>query len=95
MTITSKLNLDEIATSILGCLPTLNAIEQRVSVELYRLLAEGQPVPRAALAEQIGIPVDSVNRILDGWPGVFSDSQRQVVGYWGLAIPAAYRGPHG
>src|SRR5713226_4925476 len=89
-----KVNLDELAGSIVGCFPTLDLLEQRLSLELYRLLAEGQPVPRETLAERLGIPADGVNRILDGWPGVFSDSQRQVVGYWGLAIPAAFASPH-
>lgn len=89
-----KLNLDDLAASIVGCFPTLDLLEQRLSLELYRLLAEGQAVLRATLAERLGISVDSVNRILDGWPGVFSDPQRQVVGYWGLAIPAAYASPH-
>ena len=94
MTTTSKLNLDELAATIAGCFPTLNAVEQRLSVELYRLLADGQPVPRATIAENLGMHVDTVNRILDGWPGVFSDWQQRVVGYWGLAIPTAYSGPH-
>ena len=94
MTAMGKVNLDDIAASIVGCFPTLDLLEQRLSLELYRLLAEGQAVPRATLAERLGIPVDSINRILDSWPGVFLDSQRQVVGYWGLAIPAAYASPH-
>ena len=94
MTITSKLNLDELASSIVRCFPTLNLVEQRLSLELYRLLAEGQPVPRVTLAERLVTSVETVNRILDGWPGVFSDAQRPIVGYWGLSIPAAYSSPH-
>ena len=94
MTTMGKANLDDLAGSILGCFPTLDLLEQRLSVELYRLLAEGLPVPRATLAERLGIPVDSLNRILDSWPGVFSDAQLHVVGYWGLALPAAYASPH-
>jgi alkylmercury lyase len=35
-----------------------------------------------------------VDRILDGWPGVFSDSERRIIGYWGLSIAEAYRSPH-
>lgn len=94
MTMTSKLNLDELASSIVRCFPTLNLVEQRLSLELYRLLAEGQPVPRVTLAERLLTSVETVNRILDGWPGVFSDAQRPIVGYWGLSIPAAYSSPH-
>ena len=94
MTTPKNLNLEELAASIAACFPTLNLLEQRLSVDLYRLLAEGQPVPRTALAKRLAIPVDTVNRILDGWPGVFSDAERRIVGYWGLSIPAAYTSPH-
>ena len=90
----SKLNLDELATSIVKCFPSLNLLEQRLSLDLYRLLAEGQPVPRTALAKQLEISIETVNRILDGWPGVFSDGEQRIVGYWGLSIPAAYRSTH-
>jgi alkylmercury lyase len=90
----SKLNLEELAASIVGCFPSLNSIEQRLSLDLYRLLAEGQPVPRMALAKRLEISVESVNCILDGWPGVFSDAEHRIVGYWGLSIPAAYNSPH-
>src|SRR6266852_3847879 len=94
MITTGKVDLDDVAKSIVGLFPTLDLFEQRLSLELYRLLAEGQPVPRATLADRLGVPVDTVNRILGGWPGVFSDPQQRVVGYWGLAIPAAYASPH-
>ncbi len=90
----SKLNLVELAASIVRCFPSLNLIEQRLSLDLYRLLAEGQPVPRTVLAKRLEISLDTVNRILDGWPGVFSDTEQRIVGYWGLSIPAAYSSPH-
>lgn len=41
MATTSKLNLDELAASIVRCFPSLNSVEQRLSLDLYRLLAEG------------------------------------------------------
>ncbi len=90
----SKLNLDELAASIVRCFPSLNLIEQRLSLDLYRLLADGQPVPRTALAKRLEISLETVNRILDGWPGVFSDAEKRIVGYWGLSIPGAYSSPH-
>jgi hypothetical protein len=71
----SKLNLDELAASIVRCFPSLNVIEQRLSLDLYSLLAEGQPVPRSALAQRLEIPVETVNRILDGWFCAFSDAE--------------------
>jgi len=94
MAIEHKLDLDRVATSIVGVFPTLDLFEQRLSLELYRFLAEGQPVPRALLAERLSVPIEIVNQVLNGWPGVFSDPQQRVVGYWGLSIPAAYVSPH-
>ena len=90
----TKLNLDDLASSIVGCFPTLDLLEQRLSLALYRLLAEGRAVPRARLAEELEIAVEAASRILDGWPGVFSDARQQVVSYWGLALPDAYASPH-
>jgi hypothetical protein len=84
MTVHDRINLDDVATRIVGVFPELDLIEQRLSLGLYRLLAEGQPVSRAVLAQRVRIPMETVDQILDGWPGVFSNAQRQVVGYWGL-----------
>ena len=94
MTASYRINLDDVAAQIMGIFPKLDLHEQRLSLELYRSLAEGQPVPRATLAERVRTSLETVNRILDAWPGVFSDPQQRVVGYWGLAIPTAYASPH-
>jgi alkylmercury lyase len=94
MTTNGTIDLDDLAASILSVFPTLDPFEQRLSLELYRLLAEGQAVPRAKLAERLGVGVEIVNGVLGGWPGVFSDPQQRVVGYWGLSIPEAYCSPH-
>lgn len=91
---TGSVDVDAIALGIVKVFPTLNLFEQRLSLELYRLLSGGQPVARAVLAERLQASPEMVDRILDGWPGVFSDSERRIVGYWGLALPAAYRSPH-
>ena len=91
---TNNIDLDGLTASILGLFPSLSIFEQRLSLVLYRLLSEGEPVPRAKLAQFLDRPVEEVNRHLDAWPGVFSDEQQRIVGYWGLAIPQAYKGPH-
>ena len=93
MTTLIKPNLDDLAARIVGCFPTLDVIEQRLSLELYRVLAKG-PVPRGTLAKRLEIPIETVNRILGSWPGVFSDAYGRVVSYWGLALPAAHASPH-
>ena len=94
MNTSSKLNLTELATSIVRSFPSLNVEEQRLSLHLYRLLAEGQPVPVAVLAERMAVSVETVNRILESWPGGFSDRQSRVFGYWGLSLLGAYSSPH-
>lgn len=103
MTTTGNVDLDEVAARIARVLAStasgdgregLNTLEQRLSVALYRLLAEGHPVPRSLLAERLPGPLNTVDEILDRWPGVFSDVERRVVGYWGLALPVAYASPH-
>ncbi len=91
---TGSVDVDAVALGIVKVFPTLNLFEQRLSLELYRLLSGGQPVARAVLAERLQASAEVVDRILDGWPGVFSDSERRIVGYWGLSIVAAYTGPH-
>jgi alkylmercury lyase len=94
MTTTSKPDLAELAASIVRCFPSLNLLEQRLSLDLYRLLAEGQPVQRMELAKRLGTSVEAVNRTLESWPGVFSDAQERITGYWGLSIASAYGSPH-
>ncbi len=53
MTTMGKVNLHDLAASIVACFPTLDLLEQRLSLEPYRLLAAGQPVPRETLAERL------------------------------------------
>jgi alkylmercury lyase len=89
-----NVDIDAVALGIVKVFPALDRFEQRLSLELYRLLSGGQPVACAVLAERLQVSVEIVNRILDGWPGVFSDSERRIVGYWGLAIAAAYTSSH-
>ena len=94
MTKPGAIDLDEMAATLLTAFPKLDVLDQRLSLELYRMLAEGRPVARGDLARRLGIPHETVDRILDVWPGVFSDSDNQIVGYWGLSLASAYSGPH-
>ena len=94
MTAKDKVDFDDVAARIVRIFPTLDSLEQRLSLELYRLLAEGEPIPRALLSERLEVPLETVNQILNPRPGIFSDSQQRVVGYWGLSIPTSYTSPH-
>ncbi|MGH7253764.1 MAG: organomercurial lyase, partial [Nitrospiraceae bacterium] len=84
-------DLQDMATSIISLFPEeflkLNVDEQRVSVQIYRLLAEGRPVSVKEIAAALDLPEDYVTTILKGWPGVFYDDEERIIGYWGLALP--------
>ena len=82
-----SVHVEELARKVVGAMPALDATEQRVAVQLYRLVAEGQPVSPVRLAERVGLPARRVAKIVDKWPGVFSDERGDVVAFWGLAQP--------
>ena len=44
--------------------PVLGLLEQRVSLQLCRLLAEGRPAPRVTLTQKLGISEETVDGIL-------------------------------
>ena len=80
-------NLDALVESVLSWLPCdLDQDEERVSIGLYRLLAEGRPVSEGSLGARVDVSESRVNEILDSWIGVFRDDRRRVIGYWGLAL---------
>ncbi len=77
---------------LLNIFPALDADDQRLSLGLYRRLAEGVPVALPALATELALPRDDVARRLAAWPGVYYDAERRVIGYWGLTIkPTTHR----
>src|SRR5947209_19416860 len=81
-----------LADELIGAAPSLSAREQHLAVSLYRLLAEGQPVERSALADRAGVPTVEVDRALVDWPGVFTDEQNRVIGFLGFSIrPTPHR----
>jgi alkylmercury lyase len=72
--------------------PDPSLTRQRLSVALYRLLAEGEPVAPAKLAESAGVPLDEAMEALELWPNVFRDSEGRAIGFGGLALrPTAHR----
>ena len=65
----------------------MDADERRLSIAVYETLTGGRPVRVADLAERTGLSVEHIERVLAEWPGVFRDTNGNVIGYWGLAIP--------
>ena len=83
---TTKVDLDALAARFSECTPTLDADGKRISIALYRLLAEGEPVLVGELATKVGLDEKRVQAMLRSWPGVFFDKHGRIQGYWGLAI---------
>ena len=82
----STLNLEETAATLTGLLPQLDKKEQLVAVELYRLLAKGEPVAVQTIATALGIESEEVENTLESWYGVFRDDGKRVIGFWGLSL---------
>ena len=79
--------VDELSQALHSASRPLDAAGQRLAVALYRALAEGEPVAAAELASRTGRSVEEITATLDGWPNVFYDQHRQVIAFWGLALP--------
>lgn len=83
---TSSVNLEDVARAVAAASPDRDADGQRIYVQTLRLLARGEPVSAAQIAQAAGVPTDQLEARLRSWPGVFWDDQDRVVGFWGLAI---------
>ncbi len=79
-------DIEHLAKNIVANFPKLEGEEKLVSLALYRLLAEGDPVSVLDVASAVGLGEQRVGEILGRWPGVYRDEAGRVVGYWGLAI---------
>lgn len=79
--------VNSLASEVAGWFPKLSYEEQELSIQLYRLLAQGEPVSPDRLAARLALPPERVRRTLQGWPGVYYDKRERVIGYWGLALP--------
>ena len=82
----SRSELPALADEIVGAMPRLDAVEQRLAIELYRLLAQGQPVEPERLSRHAAVPLEGVTGHLSSWPGVYRDTEGRVIGFWGLTI---------
>ena len=76
----------ELVTYVINLFPRLSPIEQRTSMALYRMLAEGRPVAHEALAARAGLPPSQVSEVLDDWFGVYYDSGGDIIAYGGLTL---------
>ena len=84
--IAPRVDLDALSAHFLRLFPSLDEKDQKVALALYRSLSQGHPVSAAALARAVRLPEDDVVKRLSGWPGVYYDKSRHVIGFWGLTI---------
>jgi len=75
-----------LAQKVADAFPDLSATDQRIAVGLYRLLAEGEPVSPDLLAQHLDLSKSIVREVLNSWPAVYFNDEKNVVGFWGLAL---------
>ena len=81
--------LNALASELLARLPTMTGEEQRLGLEIYRQLTEGEPVLKSDLAEALEAPTDTVDELL-GHANLksltYTDKQGRIIGFGGLAV---------
>ncbi len=82
----SKIGIIKIISSFPAELLNLSLNEQKISIKLYKLLADGKPVSIKILAESLGLSTEVVDNVLNKWLGVYFDYYAQIIGYWGLTL---------
>ena len=77
----------ELANGLLmDVFPKLDDTKRRVALSTYRRLARGVPASLGEIAADVGGQVEEVRRILGDWIGVYTNEEKRVIGFWGLAI---------
>jgi alkylmercury lyase len=80
-------DVQRLADQFIQLFPRLDGDSRAVAIQIYRLLAMGEPVEPAQVAGAAGVGVARVEELLAGWPGVFFEHGR-IIGFWGLTIKA-------
>ena len=89
---TEHSDLEQLTSHFVRLFPRLDETDQRLALHLYRSLARGFPVDTRELAESVALPETETDAKLRGWPGVYYDDSRRVIGFWGLTIaPTPHR----
>jgi alkylmercury lyase len=79
--------LDEVAEAIAAAFPKLSPEEQRISIAIYRRLAQGRPAGIADIASEARVGASQVEAAIRGWRGrIHLDDGGAVIGYSGLTL---------
>jgi alkylmercury lyase len=81
----ATVSIRELADKIVGAIPRFNPVSRQIAVSLYRLLAEGKPVPIGRLANTLDLPGETVRQALSRY-ATFYDDQGAVIGFGGLTV---------
>lgn len=60
--------------------------EQDVSLKLFHLLTEGNPVEIRDLAESVDLPHSIVSEMIEKWSDVYYDDKQHIIGHGGLTF---------
>ena len=80
-------HLNTLLDRIVGLRPNTGRYARQFALQLYRLLARGNPVRVEELAETLNRRSFQMHRTIDSWPSlVQQDEQKRVVGFGGLSL---------
>lgn len=81
--------IDALVDEYLAAMPDLDPLTARISVGLWRHLAQGHPVAKSALADTLGVARDELDKALAGpLAGTYSQDDRgQIRAFWALSLP--------
>lgn len=77
--------LTELQTLFTKAFPDLNKTEQQQAIQLYKILAKGQPVAIEDYATDIGLTAEVTRQLLDSWTGVSFNDHHLIDGFWGAS----------
>ena len=83
---TDVAKLEEWAQQVAAASPRLDSDERQITVQTYHLLAQGEPVSTAQIAQATGLATRRIEESLHSWPLVLWDDQDHVTGFWGLNV---------
>ncbi|GMT49254.1 MAG: alkylmercury (organomercurial) lyase MerB [bacterium] len=83
----TAISLNGIVERLFPTFTKLSLEEQKYSLSLYRILAQGESVSRDMLADTLNISHEKINHFLKDKMGVYYDDHQNIIGYMGLAIP--------
>jgi alkylmercury lyase len=78
--------MSSLSDGVIAAFPRLSELEARVSLALYRLLAQGRAVDPKQISAASQISTEVVRGFLERWHGVKRNADGAVIGYWGLTL---------